>query len=314
MCKNRAVLFFIILLCNLVYAQAYKKEFVPYSKYLDKNTLYVVAGFDGSYNAKRWDEILSFARGTGVKFSFFISGVYLIPNVEKNTYIYPTDPTKTGISGIGFGGTKDEVLVRKNWIRKALDEGHDIQSHLNCHIPGDDWSQAAWAREIEQFDKITADIPVIAKHIRFPNLVHNENVYLAMAQYGYRTIIGVVQPNWNGFNRITLEYNGEPYTIIEFPIPRNGKGLLMDWNTNEYDKKHNVSSLQAEEYVYSAYMKEAALCIEDNRPLFLSHHFTWYNNGAHWRAMKRALKDLKKYYKVEFVTINELYLLLTPKR
>jgi hypothetical protein len=182
---------------------------------------------------------------------------------------------------------------------------------LNCHVPGYNWSKSAWALEIKQFDEITLDIPVRAKHIRFPNLVQNDNVYLAMAQHGYRSIIGVVQPNWNGFNKITIQYQGMPYTIIEFPIPRVSKGLLMDWNINEYDRLKGIPSAQAEEYVYNAYMKEAALCIAENRPLFLSHHFTWYNNGAHWRALKRFLVDIKKKYKVKYVGISDIYELVS---
>lgn len=286
----------------------YKKEFVSYANYLEKDTLYVFAGFDGSYNPKRWSEILAFAKENGVKFTFFISGVYLIPSAEKNTYKNPVNPAQTGVSGIGFGGTAEEVAIRKNWIRQAITDGQDIQSHLNCHIPGYNWSTVSWALEIEQFDAIVATIPIPqTQHIRFPNLVQNDNAYLAMAQYGYRSIIGVVQSEWKGFNKITFDYQNKPYTIIEFPIPRVSKGILMDWNINEYDRLHHISSAQAEEYTYKAYMQEAALCLAENRPLFISHHFTWMNNGAYWRAMQRVLVDLKAKYKIKYVTISDIY-------
>ena len=73
---------------------SYQTEKVPYSRYLDTTTLTVVASFDGSYNPDRWEDILAFAKDNNLKFTFFISGVYLIPNDNKDSYIYPPDPLK----------------------------------------------------------------------------------------------------------------------------------------------------------------------------------------------------------------------------
>jgi len=125
-----------IIFCNFVFAQTftYKVQKLHYSDYLSTDTLFVVASFDGSYDLKRWEDILSFAKINGVKFTFFISGVYFLPAQKKDIYVFPPDPHEKGRSIIGFGDSDTDVDKRKEIVLGAIRSGHDIESHLNGHL------------------------------------------------------------------------------------------------------------------------------------------------------------------------------------
>lgn len=292
-----------------------QEQKVPYSNYFNNNVLSIVASFDGSYSITRWHEILDFAKVKNVKFTFFISGVYLISNKHRNQYIYPIDKRK-GISNIGFGGASTDVVTRISLIQQALKEGHDIESHLNGHFNGLHWTENEWMMEFEQFNKFSTVLPITVHHVRFPLLTRNNNVLPAMAEYKIYSISSDVEDDSRNvnkyFNRVTFAYKNKPYTILEFPMTwhhyKNGSHIpMMDYNFYLRDKKHHRGYEEAKRNMIADYLDEADTCFKEHRPFFINHHFENLDDGAYWEAMKEVITILQKKYKVDFLTIDGLY-------
>jgi hypothetical protein len=290
---------------------AYTVEKVSYADYLSPGKLTIVASFDGSKALDRWQDILSFARDKGVKFTFFISSVYFVPDAGKQVYIYPVDPSRAGVSDIGFGGSADDVVRRIAFVREAAAEGHDIQSHLNGHFDGSRWTEAMWRQEFREFNDLCPFLPAKAAHVRFPLLAMNGNAFPAMAENGIRSVTSVYGTDFHLFHRVTLDHGGSPYTLVEFPISfehENGATvILMDYNFYLYDQKYHIDPLQAEADMVALYLDEARKCFAQKRPLFISHHFSNWNHAAYWTAMKSVIDTLEHEFPVEYLTISDLY-------
>ena len=309
------LIFSLLVFVSISHAEnfSYQTEKVPYSRYLDSTTLTVVPSFDGSYSPNRWEDILSFAKLNNVKFTFFISGVYLIPNELKDSYIYPTDTSKTGISDIGFGGTNTEVVKRIGYINRAIKDGFDIESHLNGHFDGSSWNQQAWDTEFGEFNKLTTFLSEKVHHVRFPLLAFNHKAFPAMAKYAIYSITSVIENgnDFENFNKISFSYKNKLFTFLEFPIATNRENnrntILMDYNFYIYDKDHNINVDKAQKDMVKIYLEEADKCFQQQRPFFISHHFSNWNNAAYWNAMKEVIIEVKKKYNVKFLTISELY-------
>ncbi|MFC7468806.1 hypothetical protein ACFQVA_16505 [Actinomadura keratinilytica] len=84
--------------------------------------------------------------------TFFLSGLYLLPESKKRLYSPPNNPV--GASDIGYltdAHIKDTLAgVRRAWL-----DGHEIGTHFNGHFCGGsgsvaNWTPAQWGAEIEQ--------------------------------------------------------------------------------------------------------------------------------------------------------------------
>jgi hypothetical protein len=64
----------------------YAVKKVPYASYLKPGKLTVIASFDGGLALDRWQDILDFSDKNQIKFTFFVSSVYIIPDQDKNLY------------------------------------------------------------------------------------------------------------------------------------------------------------------------------------------------------------------------------------
>jgi peptidoglycan/xylan/chitin deacetylase (PgdA/CDA1 family) len=203
---------------------SYQVQKTPYAKYLDPGKLTVVASFDGGKALDRWQNILDFADKNGVKFTFFISGVYFLPDDEKSAYLYPLDPAKKGVSDIGFGGTPQDVAARKQFVLTAIKKGHDIQTHLNGHFDGTRWPEEAWRREFKEFNALVNFVSEPVRHVRFPLLAMSPKVFPVLAEQGIRSITSVVESDYENFNRITVPAAGGHYSFY----------LFSNWNHAAY--------------------------------------------------------------------------------
>src|SRR5262245_60872689 len=72
---------------------------------------FVLLAFDGSLNNDFWTESRGFAKAANVKFTYFISGVYFIPDAQRKLYDAPHG-FGPGKSAIGFGGAASDIAVR----------------------------------------------------------------------------------------------------------------------------------------------------------------------------------------------------------
>ena len=95
---------------------------------------FVLLAFDGSNEPEFWSASRKFAAGAGVRFTYFVSGVYFLLTEHKNDYIDALG--RPGKSNIGFGGTLDMMKKRLEQVRLAMAEGHEIGSHAIGHFDG----------------------------------------------------------------------------------------------------------------------------------------------------------------------------------
>lgn len=155
---------------------------------------FVLLAFDGSLNLNFWEESRTFARDENVKFTYFISGVYFIPNASKRAYTAPAR-LGPGKSAIGWGGEVKEIAARYGQLQAAHDEGHEIASHANGHFDGSRWTEADWQSEFDQFDDLIWEGVGVIPGLRFnprdsigfraPQLGHSPGLWPAMASHKY---------------------------------------------------------------------------------------------------------------------------------
>jgi len=129
---------------------------------------FVVVSFDGAGNLARLARWRSVARETGARFTYFLSGVYLLDPAHADVYVGPGH--RPGASSIGFapwhGTPSPEVYLRDlvAMLQGAEREGDEVGTHYNGHFcagvvhPVGTWSAADWTDELDRFDQLAAGI------------------------------------------------------------------------------------------------------------------------------------------------------------
>src|SRR5947199_2637287 len=103
-----------------------------------KRTQFVVVSFDGSGGIRLWPYWRAVARRAHAHFTFFVSGVYLVPEEQRLRYHAPRH--RPGISDIWFarpdlGFSAAEVVRRtRAQIAAAYREGNELGTHFNGHF------------------------------------------------------------------------------------------------------------------------------------------------------------------------------------
>ena len=122
---------------------------------------FVEIAIDNCTEFERWKELTAFAAemnkdGDRLHFTFFVSGVNFIANAYRNLYEAPG--YRRGESRIGFGGSADDVRQRVDYINELYRSGHEIGSHAVGHFSGRSWSAGDWARELNSFRDVLANV------------------------------------------------------------------------------------------------------------------------------------------------------------
>jgi len=258
---------------------------------------FVILAFDGSYNLSFWRESRAFAAANNLNFTYFISGVYFIPNAARLGYNAPQHGP--GKSAIGWGGTTDDIAERFEEVKKAAAEGNEIASHANGHFDGSSWSEADWESEFDQFDEIIfKGIGLTAPDLGFgprdvigfraPQLAHSPGLFKTLVNKGYtydtsRTNAANYWPE-----KIAGIWN---FPLAELRIVGSGKATLsMDYNFYFADSRAEPDPAGKETYkkqmvdTYMAYFESNYF--GNRAPLHIGHHFSKWNGGAYWEAMQ----------------------------
>ena len=98
---------------------------------------FITVSFDGGGSLPNWQYWRKVAQDTGARFTFFLSGVYMLTPANRRLYQPPR--RRAGVSDIGFlpvpRGQKPNARLASllHEIDHAYAEGHEIGSHLNGH-------------------------------------------------------------------------------------------------------------------------------------------------------------------------------------
>ncbi len=306
------------------------QKFTNHKKY-PKDTQFVLLQFDGSYSLEMWKKTLDFSKkllleNKPVRFTYFMSGVYFVPEALKN--VYDLDGYRTGHSDIGWGDDIDDVAKRISYVNLAYTFGHEIGSHANGHFDGSNWTRKQWEQEFDyfnrflfpRFDKIHPQLDKFHKDLenlnarfifdessiigfRAPLLGHNNAMYEALKNYGFTYETNKVFMQ----NRLVEKQNN----IWNFPlygVNVGGKNTIaMDYNlyylqskakstlkfgTPEWKAAHRDALTGYLNYFYAHYNRNKNNELGLKAPVTIGHHFSLWNDGLYWSVMKDFAKEV----------------------
>ncbi|SEB93782.1 hypothetical protein SAMN04490357_0773 [Streptomyces misionensis] len=290
---------------------------------------FVVFSWDGAgeLGTGLFPRFLELARAHDARMTFFLSGLYLLPEDKKRLYRPPNNPV--GASDIGYL-TDEHVRQTLKYVRQAWLDGHEIGTHFNGHFcegSGSvaDWTPAQWRSEIEQARSFVKswrtntgwrDEPPLPfdydKELvggRTPCLLGQENLLPAARELGWR--YDASSPG--GVQRWPRRRNGLwdlPLQSIPFP-GRGFEVLSMDWNMLA-NQSQNSTRAPSYNYPYwraqtsQAYMAGFDRAYETNRaPLFIGNHFEQWNGGIYMDAVEEALRQIAGRPEVRLVSFRQ---------
>jgi hypothetical protein len=286
----------------------------------------VLLAFDGSLNNDFWDESRAFAKSANVKFTYFISGTYFIPNAQKRLYVGPHGHGP-GSSEIGWGGDSSAIALRYKNVQAAKDDGHEMGSHANGHFDGSSWSEADWQSEFAQFDQIifkgmgfqAPRLSFSASDVigfRAPQLGHSPGLYSTLVAHKYQYDTSKTsKPNYWP-QQVDGVWN---FPLAELKIVGSGKNTLsMDYNFYFQQSKGEPDSANKETYkkqmldTYQQYFEQNYF---GNRgPVHIGHHFSKWNGGAYWEAMQTFARRVCGLPEVKCVTYRDLLSFVTENK
>ncbi|MFI9153610.1 hypothetical protein [Streptomyces sp. NPDC053367] len=291
---------------------------------------FVVFSWDGAGEVGNglFPRFLDLAKEHGASMTFFLSGLYLLPESKKRLYDPPNNPR--GASDIGYL-TDEHIRMTLDCVRRAWLEGHEIGTHFNGHFCGDGqgsvahWTPRQWRDEIDQAKAFVkewrtntgwTDLPSLPfdydKELvggRTPCLLGQDSLLPVARELGWR--YDASSPG--GLQVWPTEKHGMwdlPLQQVPFP-GRSFEVLSMDYNMLA---NQSLNSTNAPAYHYPAWREQAAQAYisgfnrayETNRaPLFIGNHFEQWNGGIYMDAVEEALKHMAGHEDVRLVSFRQ---------
>ena len=292
---------------------------------------FVVVSFDGACKHELWQHYLSLAAQTGSHFTFFLSGLCLVPDAKRFLYHGPHKPV--GYSAIGFGQAS-LIPDRIREYTQAYDTGNEIGTHFLGHFCDAQgvgiWSTADWTSEITQartFLDHWAEIngstdpslrlpfdSSVWKGARTPCLAGKRAaMYPAWVKQGFHyDASGPGQLAW------PKRVKGFP-SLWNLPLQRikvvgYGKtNLSMDYNLLYVQNKGQIKAPPAtcariQTSTYQSLMQALGAVEKGNHaPFFVGNHFNEWACSAYKNALTQFVLDAHtKYPGIHFVTFDYL--------
>lgn len=296
----------------------------------EKPPQFVVVSFDGGVESKTglMEHYLELARQVEGRFSFFISGVYLLPdNKMRLNYDPPGHPR--GTSAIGFADP-DIIGTRIDRLSEAWRDGNEIGTHFMGHFCGSggvgSWDTADWTSEIDQGNRVIDNWRVFN-----PQAAETDPLpFDSSVVKGGRTpcLEGDRAAMYKAFKKAGYEYDtsnsGElawpeknKYGLWDIPLQTikisGFRTLSMDYNflVNQNDGQQDASPERCAEIkadTLEAYKKALRDVHDGNRaPLILGNHMNEWVCGAYRDALSEFIADAHdKYEDVKFISTLDL--------
>ncbi|AVZ74432.1 hypothetical protein SLUN_21965 [Streptomyces lunaelactis] len=289
---------------------------------------FVVFSWDGAGedSQKLFSHFRNVARKYDATMTFFLSGVYLLP--EEKATMYDPPQHSAGRSDIGFNDTQGiKDTVRE--LRAAWQEGNEVGTHFNGHFCGKaggvgKWSVAEWKSEISQaksFVKnwktnagLEAEQPLPFNYdteligARTPCLEGRTNFVRAASELGFRyDTSGVNDQIWPkkdlGLWDLSLQM---------VPVPgRAFETLSMDYNFM-VNQSGTVKGDPSQHAYWGNQMRDGLVrafnrAYKGNRaPLIIGNHFESWNGGTYMRAIEETIATVCVKRDVKCVSFRQL--------
>lgn len=277
---------------------------------------FVIFSWDGAGEVGNglFPRFLELAKKYDAHMTFFLSGLYLLPESKKRLYDPPNNPR--GASDIGYL-TDDHIKATLNGVRQAWLDGHEIGTHFNGHFCDgsgsvEHWTPAQWRSEIEQAKSFVkqwrtntgwTDLPSLPfdyeKELvggRTPCLKGQNNLLPTARALGWR-----YDASSPGGRQVWPSKRQGVWDLPLQQIPFPGhtfEVLSMDYNILA---NQSVSTTRAPSHNYpgwrtqatKAYIQGFRRAYETNRaPFFVGNHFEQWNGGIYMDAVENALKHI----------------------
>ncbi|MCB5169014.1 hypothetical protein LG634_29905 [Streptomyces bambusae] len=290
---------------------------------------FVVFSWDGAGEVGNglFPRFLKVAKDHGAAMTFFLSGIYLLPESKKSLYRPPNNPV--GASDIGY--LKDENIRRTlQNVRQAWLDGHEIGTHFNGHFCGGsgsvgNWTPADWQNEIDQaksfvknwrthtgftdLEPLPFDYDKELTGGRTPCLLGQDKLLPTAEKLGWR-----YDASSSGGLQMWPAKKGTVWDLPLQGIPFPGHSfevLSMDYNILANQSKNTTNGVPAR---YPAWRKQATgaylngfrRAYESNRaPFFIGNHFEQWNGGIYMDAVEEALKAMADKKDVRLVSFRQ---------
>ncbi|MFJ8231866.1 hypothetical protein ACIQ9E_18200 [Streptomyces sp. NPDC094448] len=291
---------------------------------------FVVFSWDGAGDVGdgQFPRFLKIAEEYDAKMTFFLSGIYLLPESKKDLYRPPNN--QVGASDIGYladAHIKDTLkLLRQAWL-----DGHEIGTHFNGHFCGDGprsvarWTSADWENEISQaMDFVTtwrtrtgwtdiAPLPFdYRKELvggRTPCLLGQDKLLPTAKKLGWR-----YDASSPGGRQVWPVRRKGLWDLPLQSLPFPGRGfevLSMDYNFMVNQSGFSSNGVTAKrpgwrQQATGAYLKGFERAYHGNRaPLFIGNHFEQWNGGIYMDAVENAIKGMAGRKDVRLVSFRQ---------
>ncbi|MEV1052453.1 hypothetical protein [Streptomyces sp. NPDC049887] len=289
---------------------------------------FVVFSWDGAGedDLKLFSHFREVGRKHGITMTYFLSGVYLLP--ESKSELYDPPRHERGRSDIGFNDTKGiKATVRE--LRGAWLDGNEIGTHFNGHFCGPlgggaTWTPEEWGSELAQAKsfvkkwRTNAGLPHEQSlpfdydreliGARTPCLEGRDNFLRIAAKQGFRyDSSGISEQIWpdrkHGLWDLSLQM---------VPVPgRAFETLSTDYNfmINQSGTAKGAPSMHT---FWGNQMRDGLIkgfnraYMGNRAPLVIGNHFESWNGGAYVRAVEQTIGYVCVQRDVRCVSFRQL--------
>jgi hypothetical protein len=277
---------------------------------------FVIFSWDGAGEVGNglFPRFLKLAKDHGAAMTFFLSGLYLLPESKKHLYRPPNN--RVGASDIGYL-TDEHIKETLRNVRAAWLDGHEVGTHFNGHFCAGsgtvkDWTPQQWQSEIDQavefvtkwrtntgftdLEPLPFDYRKELVGGRTPCLLGQENLLPTARNLGWR--YDASSPG--GLQMWPRKKMGVwDYPLQQIPFPGHSFEVLsMDYNILANQSKNSTRAPSANypgwrQQATDSYISGFQRAYETNRaPFFIGNHFEQWNGGIYMDAVEEALKHI----------------------
>ncbi|WP_030271937.1 hypothetical protein [Streptomyces sp. NRRL B-24484] len=292
---------------------------------------FVVFSWDGAGELDNglFSRFRQLAKDHDAKMTFFLSGIYTLPESKRDLYRPPQHPV--GASDIGYL-SDEHIRETIGQVGDAWLEGHEIGTHFNGHFCGPTgggrWSPEDWDSEIQQaMDFVMnwrtntglTDLPPLPfdyrKELiggRTPCLEGQRGLLPTAAKRGWK----YDSSGPGGLQVWPQKIQGGalwdmPLQSIPFP-GHSFQVLSMDYNIM-YNQSGNSTKGDTARYgawqtqARDSYLAGFERAYTTNRaPMIIGNHFEQWNGGIYMNAVEEALKGIAGRPEVRLVSFRQL--------
>ncbi|MFB7914788.1 hypothetical protein [Streptomyces sp. NPDC056061] len=290
---------------------------------------FVIFSWDGAGEVGNglFPRFLELAKNHDAAMTFFLSGLYLLPESKKSKYRPPNNPV--GASDIGYLTDEHIKDTMKN-VRQAWFDGHEIGTHFNGHFCAGsgsvaNWTSAQWQSEIDQaisfvtewrtnsgwtdIDPLPFDYRKELVGGRTPCLLGQGNLLPTAKKMGWR-----YDASSPGGTQVWPQKRQGVWDLPLQAMPFPGHSfevLSMDYNILANQSQNSTKGMPSRypgwrEQATQSYLAGFDRAYTTNRaPFYIGNHFEEWNGGIYMDAVEATLKKIAGKPDVRLVSFKQ---------